>query len=208
MRLMQLGKIKCSVQAEKSEPFVVTTDATLEQQTFTDLLSFITITIFILFLALVVLWQRWWCFSIVQSPSLWNLCRMKLLTPNLASSPLVVICIFTSQSFLQRLPHQQVQTFYFEKDLLTLTYVEKRRCESVYLGVVVLRLWYFEHALLQLNNCHHILPEKINALLHLFAEPHGLYSMSQSTTKNVSFHDNVWKYAHLQSRHGCLQIAT
>lgn len=56
---MQLGKIKCSVQAEKSEPFVVTTDVTLEQQTFTDLLSFITITIFILFLALVVLWQRW-----------------------------------------------------------------------------------------------------------------------------------------------------
>ena len=66
-----------------------------------------------------------------------------------------------------------------------------RRYGSVYLGVVVLRELYFEHALLQLNNCHHILPEKINPLLHLFAEPHSLYSMSQSTTKIVSFHDNV-----------------
>ena len=67
-----------------------------------------------------------------------------------------------------------------------------RRCVSVYLGVVVLRVWYFEHALLHLKNCHHILPEKTNPLLHLFAEPHSLYSMSQSTTKIVSFHDNVW----------------
>ena len=82
-----------------------------------------------------------------------------------------------------------------------------RLCGSVYLGVVILRVWYFEHALLQLNNCHHILPEKINPLLHLFAEPHSLYSMSQSTTKIVSFHDNVWKYAHLQCRHAWSQIA-
>ena len=42
-----------------------------------------------------------------------------------------------------------------------------RRCVSVYLGVVVLRVWYFEHALLQLKNCHHILPEKTNPLLVL-----------------------------------------
>ena len=74
---------------------------------------------------------------------------------------------------------------------------ETRRYGSVYLGVVVLRVWYFEHALLQLNNCHHILPETINRLLYLFAEPHSLYSMSQSTTIILSFHDNVWKYAHL-----------
>ena len=60
---------------------------------------------------------------------------------------------------------------------------------------------YFEHALLQVKNCHHILPEKANPLLHFFAEPHSLYSMSQSTTKIVSFHDNVWKYAYLQCRH-------
>ena len=66
-----------------------------------------------------------------------------------------------------------------------------RRYVSVYLGVVVLRVRYFEHALLQLKNCHHILPEKTNPLLHLFAEPHSLNSMSQSTTKTVSFHDNV-----------------
>ena len=83
-----------------------------------------------------------------------------------------------------------------------------RRCGSVYLGVVVLRVRYFEHALLQLKNCHHILPEKTNPLLHLFAEPHSLNSMSQSTTKTVSFHDNVWKYAHLQCRHAWSQIAT
>ena len=80
---------------------------------------------------------------------------------------------------------------------LALKFWYTRRCVSVYLGVVVLRVWYFEHALLQLKNCHHILPEKINPLLHLFAEPHSLYSMSQSTTKIVSFHDNVWKCAHL-----------
>ena len=66
-----------------------------------------------------------------------------------------------------------------------------RRCGSVYLGVVVLRVRCFEHALLQLNNCHHILPEKINPLLYLFAEPDSLYSMSQSTTIILSFHDNV-----------------
>ena len=47
-----------------------------------------------------------------------------------------------------------------------------RHCGSVHLGVVVLREGYFEHALLQLNNCHHILPEKKNPLLFLFAEPH------------------------------------
>ena len=69
---------------------------------------------------------------------------------------------------------------------------------------------YFEHALLQLKNCHHILPEKANPLLHFFAEPHSLYSMSQSTTKIVSFHDNVWKYAYknMSSMQTCLQIAT
>ena len=83
-----------------------------------------------------------------------------------------------------------------------------RRWVSVYLGVVVLSVWYFEHALLQLKKCHQILPEKTNPLLHLFAEPHSLYSMSQSTTKIVSFHDNVWKYAHLQCRHAWSQIAT
>ena len=66
-----------------------------------------------------------------------------------------------------------------------------RRCGSVYLGVIVLRVLYFEHALWQLKNCHHILLEKTNPLLHLFAEPHSLYSMSQSTTKIVSFRDNV-----------------
>ena len=97
----------------------------------------------------------------------------------------------------------------FYWDILQIQHKFKtRRCGSVYLGVVVLRVWYFEHALLQLNNCHHILPEKINPLLHLFAEPHSLYSMSQSTTKIVSFHDNVWKYAHLQCRHAWRQIAT
>ena len=85
---------------------------------------------------------------------------------------------------------------------------QTRRCGSVYLGVVVLRVWYFEHALLQLNNCHHILPEKLNPLLYLFAEPHSLLSMSQFTTKILSFHDNVWKYAHLQCRHAWSQIAT
>ena len=83
-----------------------------------------------------------------------------------------------------------------------------RRCVSVYLSAVVLWVRYFEHALLQLKNCHHILPERTNPLLHLFAEPHSLYSMSQSTTKIVSFHDNVWKYAHLQCRHAWSQIAT
>ena len=41
-----------------------------------------------------------------------------------------------------------------------------RRCVSVYLGVVVLLVWYFEHALLQQKNCHHILPEKTNPSLH------------------------------------------
>ena len=83
-----------------------------------------------------------------------------------------------------------------------------RRCGSVYLGVVVLQVRYFEHALLQLKNCHHILPERTKPLLHLFAEPHSLYSMSQSTTKIVSFRDNVWKYAHLQCRHAWSQIKT
>ena len=83
-----------------------------------------------------------------------------------------------------------------------------RHCGSVYLGVVVLFVWYFEHALLQLNNCYHILPEKINPLLYLFAEPHSLYSMSQSTTIILSFHDNVSKCAHLQCRHAWSQIAT
>ena len=84
-----------------------------------------------------------------------------------------------------------------------------RRCGSLYMGVAVLRVWYFVHAILLLNNCHHILPEKVNPLLHLFAEPHSLYSMStQSTTKIVSFQDNVWKYGHLQCRHAWNQIAT
>ena len=85
---------------------------------------------------------------------------------------------------------------------------ETRRCGSVYFGEVVLRVWYFEHALWQPKNFHHILSEKTNPLLHLSAEPHSLYSMSQSTTKIVSFHDNVWKYAHLQCRHPWSQIAT
>ena len=85
---------------------------------------------------------------------------------------------------------------------------QTRRCGSVYLGVVVLSVWYFEHALLQLNNCYHILPEKLNPLLYLFAEPHSLLSMSQFTTKILSFHYNVWKYAHLQCRHAWSQIAT
>ena len=70
-----------------------------------------------------------------------------------------------------------------------------RRYGSVYLGVVVLRELYFEHALLQLNNCHHILPEKINPLIYLFSEPHSLYSMSQSRTIILSFHDNAWRHA-------------
>ena len=64
---------------------------------------------------------------------------------------------------------------------------ENMTLESVYLGVVVLCVWYFAHALLQLNNCHHILPEKINPLLYLFAEPHSLHSMSQSTQKSCHF---------------------
>ena len=68
-----------------------------------------------------------------------------------------------------------------------------RRCGSKYLGVVVLRLWYFWHALFLLKNCHHILPEKINPSLYFFAEPHSLYSMFQSTTKTLSLHDNVLK---------------
>ena len=68
-----------------------------------------------------------------------------------------------------------------------------RRCGSKYLGVVVLRLWYFWHALFLLKNCHHILPEKINPSLYFFAEPHSLYSMFQSTTKTLSLHGNVLK---------------
>ena len=44
--------------------------------------------------------------------------------------------------------------------------------------------------------------------LYLFAEPRSLYRMSQSTTIILSFHDNVWKYAHLQCRHAWSQIAT
>ena len=60
-----------------------------------------------------------------------------------------------------------------------------RRCGSVYLGVVVLAVWYFTHALLQLNNCHHILPEKINPLLHLFAEPHSLYSWTMFENMHI-----------------------
>ena len=39
-----------------------------------------------------------------------------------------------------------------------------RRYGSVYLGVVVLRELYFEHALLQLNNCHHILPDQFQTV--------------------------------------------
>ena len=70
-----------------------------------------------------------------------------------------------------------------------------RRHGSVYLGVVVLRELYLEHALLQLNNCHHILPEKINPLIYLFAEPHSLYNISQSRTIILSFHDNAWRHA-------------
>ena len=35
------------------------------------------------------------------------------------------------------------------------------------------------------------LPEKTNPLLHLFAEPHNLYGMSQSKTKIVLIQDNV-----------------
>ena len=42
----------------------------------------------------------------------------------------------------------------------------------------------------------------------LFAEPLSLYSMSQSTTKIVSFHDNVWKYVHLQCRNAWSQHRT
>ena len=68
--------------------------------------------------------------------------------------------------------HEFMKSFFLFYSILLLT----RRCGSVYLGVVVLRVWYFEHALLQLNSCHHILPEKINPLLYLFAEPHSLYS--------------------------------
>ena len=68
-----------------------------------------------------------------------------------------------------------------------------KRCRSVYLGLVVLRVGYFQHALLQLNNCHHIPPEKINPLFYFFAEPHSLYSMFQPTTKILSHHDNVLK---------------
>ena len=82
-----------------------------------------------------------------------------------------------------------------------------RRCRSMCLDVVVLLVWYFEYALLQLNNCHHISPEKINPLLYFFAHPYSLYSISQSTTKMVSFHNSVWKYAHLQCRDALSQIA-
>ena len=59
---------------------------------------------------------------------------------------------------------------------LSLVLLPTRRCVSVYLGVVVLRVWYFEHALLQLKNRHHILPEKTNPLLHLFAN-HTAYTV-------------------------------
>ena len=62
--------------------------------------------------------------------------------------------------------------FFFAKDFSMSPLDVTRHCGSVHLGVVVLRVGYFEHALLQLNNCHHILPEKINPLLYLFAEPH------------------------------------
>ena len=70
---------------------------------------------------------------------------------------------------LLRSKHQSILLLCFVGTCIT------RRCGSLYLGVGVQRVWYFEHALLQLNNCHHILPEKINPLLHLFAEPHSLY---------------------------------
>ena len=62
--------------------------------------------------------------------------------------------------------------FFFAKDFSMSPLEVTRHCGSVHLGVVVLRVGYFEHALLQLNNCHHILPEKINPVLYLFAEPH------------------------------------
>ena len=62
---------------------------------------------------------------------------------------------------------ESMKSFFLFYSIFLLT----RRCGSVYLGVVVPRVWYFEHALLQLNSCHHILPEKINHLLYLFAEP-------------------------------------
>ena len=99
------------------------------------------------------------------------------------------------------MPHQQgFKTFLSEKEVWIIwgiPYQLLRRFGRVYLGVVVLCVWYFEHALLQLNNCHHILPEKINPLVYLFAKPHSLHGMSQSTTIILSFHDNVWKYMHI-----------
>ena len=86
--------------------------------------------------------------------------------------------------------------------------MKARRCRSIYLGVVVLLVWYIEYALLQLNSCHDISPEKINSLVYFFAHPYSLYSISQSTTKIVSFHNSVLKYTHLQCRDAWSQIAT
>ena len=48
---------------------------------------------------------------------------------------------------------------------------------------------------------------RVHPFLKKILDP-PLYSMSQSTTKIMSFHDNVWKYAHLQCRHAWSQIAT
>ena len=58
-------------------------------------------------------------------------------------------------------------------------------------GAYIWAWLYYAYDTLNMHNCHHILPEKINPLLYLFAEPHSLYSMSQSTTIILSFHDNV-----------------
>ena len=61
---------------------------------------------------------------------------------------------------------------------------QTRRCESVHLGVVIFRVWYFQHALLQLNNCHHIPPEKINPLFYFFAELHSFRQYVPIHNKN------------------------
>jgi len=66
-----------------------------------------------------------------------------------------------------------------------------RRCGSVYLGVVVVLVRYFEFWLLQVKNCNDISPEKISVLVYFFGHPYSLYSMFQCTTKIESVHGNV-----------------
>ena len=87
---------------------------------------------------------------------------------------------------------ENTRWYHFRRDLTSLssrrdrTLWERKFGRGCTAGMILT-----QHTLLKLNSCHHILPEKINPLLYLFAERHSLHSMSQSTTKILSFHDNV-----------------